>query len=51
MEVPPDEEVGMLTIPLQISGVTSCFPVLKPTNVEWEDYSITKIDLTAEDPV
>ena len=41
----------MLAIPFQLSVVTIYFPVRKPTNAEWEDYSITKIELTAEDPV
>ena len=48
MEDPSDEEGGMLTIPFQFSGVTSYFPVRKPTKAEWEDDSMTKIELTAE---
>ena len=34
VEDPSDEEVGMLTIPFQLSGVTSHFPVQKPKNAE-----------------
>ena len=51
MEYPSDEEGGMLTIPFQFSGVISYFPFQKPAKVEWEDDLITKIELTAEDPV
>ena len=41
----------MITVPFQLSGVTSYSPVQKPTKAEWEDDSIKKIELTAEDPV
>ena len=41
----------MLNIHFQLRGVTSYFPVVKLTNVKWEDDSIIKIELTAEDQV
>ena len=43
VEDPSDEEGGILTITLQLSGVTSYFPVQKPTKAEWEDDLITRI--------
>ena len=39
----------MLNIPLQLSRIAIYFPVRKPTKAEWEDDSITKIELTADD--
>ena len=43
VKYPSDKESGMLTIPLQLSVVTSYLEVRKPKNTEWEDDSITKI--------
>ena len=51
LEYPPYEEVGMHTIPFQLIGFTSYFLVCKPTNADWEDDSITKIELMAKDTV
>ena len=41
----------MLAIHFQLSGFRSYFPVSEPTIAEWDDDSITRIELTAEDPV
>ena len=41
----------MLNIPLQLSRIAIYFSVRKPTKAEWEDDSITKIELTADDTV
>ena len=51
VEDPYGEEGGMINIPLQLSVVTSYFPVRKPTKAELDDDSITKNELTAEDLV
>ena len=38
-----------LTIPFNLQGVTAYFPVCKPSQEEYEDASIPKIDMTWED--
>ena len=40
----------LLTIPLQLSGVTSYFDVYYPHIAEYENEDIPKIHLTAEEP-
>lgn len=39
-----------LYIPMSLFGVTSYFPVQKPTIEEWEDETYPQIGLTAEEP-
>ena len=39
-----------LYIPMSLVGVTSYFPVRKPTVKEWEDGTCPQIELTAEEP-
>ena len=39
-----------LYIPMSLFGITSYFPVQKPTIEEWEDKTCPQIELTAEEP-
>ncbi len=43
--------VDDLKIPLELHGVTSCFPTRKPLIQEMEDCPLRSHDLTPEDPV
>ena len=44
-----EEGIDPLTIPLDLRGLTSCFPTRKPTADEYE--SCVRYDLTAEQPL
>ena len=47
----PLDEDRPLFIPFSLSGVTSHFPVRKPTAAEWEDEEhYPRIELTADEP-
>ena len=49
MRVPEDLSEEPLIIPFGLQGVTAYFTVSKPTRFEYEDDSIPKINMTAED--